>query len=145
MKKISLIVLSCSLFFACSSSDNSNNNDQVGASTIEFSDDQTAEPKFEFEHETWDFGTITDGDRVEHTFKFKNSGNANLVIADVNASCGCTIPSWTTKPIEPGEEGKIKVEFNSAGKSGQVSKDITILANTVPVKTKLRIKVFVEK
>ena len=94
---------------------------------------------------THDFGKVTDGERVEHTFKFTNTGEADLVISSATASCGCTIPDWPKEPIAPGEKGEIKVEFNSAGKSDMVTKDITILANTNPVKTILQIKVFVEK
>jgi hypothetical protein len=86
-----------------------------------------------------------DGEVVEHTFRFTNTGSKDLVISSASASCGCTIPNWPKEPIAPGEKGEIKVEFNSNGKKDMVTKDITILANTNPVKTILQIKVFVEK
>mgnify|MGYP000026475282 CR=1 FL=1 len=144
MKNILYITLSLLFFVSCS---NGPKEDTSGldASIIETDAGSTKEPAFTFKETAWDFGTITEGERVEHTFKFKNSGNADLVISSAKASCGCTIPSPPKEPIAPGEESEIKVEFNSAGKSDMVTKDITILANTNPVKTMLQIKVFVEK
>jgi len=98
-----------------------------------------------FEKKVHDFGTITEGEVVEHTFKFTNTGDTDLIISNASASCGCTIPDWPKEPIAPGKQGKIKVKFNSNGKKDMITKDITILANTDPVKTILQIKVFVEK
>lgn len=98
-----------------------------------------------FEKKVYDFGTITEGEVVEHTFKFTNTGDTDLIISNASASCGCTIPDWPKEPIAPGKQGKIKVKFNSNGKKDMITKDITILANTDPVKTILQIKVFVEK
>jgi hypothetical protein len=118
----------------------------IDAGVIETDASNVKEPKMDFGNNTsHDFGTITDGEKVEHTFKFTNTGEADLVISSATASCGCTIPNWPKEPISPGDDGEIKVEFNSAGKSDMVTKDITILANTNPVKTILQIKVFVEK
>ena len=98
-----------------------------------------------FEKKVYDFGTISEGEVVEHTFKFTNTGYTDLIISNASASCGCTIPDWPKEPIAPGKQGKIKVKFNSNGKKDMITKDITILANTDPVKTILQIKVFVEK
>ena len=134
----SLIVLSLG---ACNQA--STQNGELSADAIEHNKD--GEPKFEFKESSWDFGRIKEGERVEHSFKFKNAGTEELVISNVTSSCGCTAPEWPRTPIKPGEESKIKVEFNSAGKSDLVTKDVTIFANTNPVKTTLQIKVFVEK
>ena len=117
----------------------------LNTSAIETDQTSNKEPIISFDKKTWDFGTITDGEVVEHTFRFTNTGTSNLVISSASASCGCTIPNWPKEPIAPGEKGEIKVEFNSNGKKDMVTKDITILANTNPVKTILQIKVFVEK
>ena len=114
-------------------------------SAIETDQTSNKEPIISFDKKTWDFGTITDGEVVEHTFRFTNTGTSDLVISSASASCGCTIPNWPKEPIAPGEKGEIKVEFNSNGKKDMVTKDINILANTNPVKTILQIKVFVEK
>ncbi len=97
-------------------------------------------PKFEFEESAYDFGAITEGDVVEHIFKFVNTGEAPLVIQSASASCGCTVPSYPREPIAPGEEGEIQVKFNSANKPGIQNKTVSITANTDPSITRLTIK-----
>lgn len=94
--------------------------------------DESAKPVIEFPEVRFDFGTINSGEKVKHVFKFKNTGDADLVLSQVKASCGCTTPTYTKDPVSPGEEGEISVEFNSEGIAGQVTKDITVLANTTP-------------
>jgi hypothetical protein len=118
---------------------------KLDTNAIETDQNSNKEPAISFNNKIWDFGTITDGEVVEHTFRFTNTGTKDLVISSASASCGCTIPEWPKEPIAPGEKGEVKVEFNSNGKKDMVTKDITILANTNPVKTILQIKVFVEK
>lgn len=92
-------------------------------------------PVLKFEKEIYDFGKIKDGDKVSYSYAFENTGKSPLIITDAVASCGCTIPSWPNKPINPGEKSAIKVIFNSAGKSGLIDKQITITANTAPAQT----------
>ena len=77
-----------------------------------------------------DFGKVTDGEKVIITFHFKNTGTKPLVIANVQASCGCTVPSKPDEPIAPGQEGKITAEFNSAGRVGKASKYLNVTCNT---------------
>ncbi len=77
-----------------------------------------------------DFGKVTDGEKVIITFHFKNTGTKPLVIANVQASCGCTVPSKPDEPIAPGAEGKITAEFNSAGRVGKASKYLNVTCNT---------------
>ena len=91
----------------------------------------------EMEH---DFGDIKPGSVVKHTFTFKNTGKSPLIISNASATCGCTTPDWTKDPIPPGGDGKIDVQFDSHGKSGQVSKTITIEANTLPSTNQIAIK-----
>lgn len=95
--------------------------------------------KMEFEEEVFDFGTIVEGDAVEHIFKFKNVGSNPLVIHHAEGSCGCTVPQWPQEPILPGAGGEIKVKFNSQGKQGEQDKSVTISANTIPNKTVIRV------
>lgn len=95
--------------------------------------------KFEFVETQYDFGDINQGDVVEHTFKFKNVGEAPLVITDTKVTCGCTTPSFTREPVAPGEDGEIQVKFNSAGKSGKVAKTVTIMANVEGGRSLIRI------
>ncbi len=76
------------------------------------------------------FGKITEGEKVMVNFHFKNTGTKPLIIASVQASCGCTVPSKPEEPIAPGGEGVIKAEFNSEGRPGAANKTITVRCNT---------------
>ncbi len=96
-------------------------------------------PVLSFEEVEHDFGTITEGDKVEYTFKFTNTGKSNLIIDNASAQCGCTIPNWPKEPIAPGAKGEIHVEFNSAHKSGLTNKVVTVNANTIPSATTVKI------
>jgi hypothetical protein len=85
-----------------------------------------------FEKKTHDFGDIFQGDKVEETFKFTNTGNEPLIITNVQVTCGCTTPKgWPRDPIMPGGKGEITVAFNSAGKSGRQNKVVTVVSNAV--------------
>jgi hypothetical protein len=92
-----------------------------------------------------DFGTITEGDVVDHVFSFVNEGDAPLIISSATASCGCTVPVWPKAPIAPGEQAEIKVQFNSRSKPGVQNKTVTVTANTYPKVTRLKIKANVNK
>ena len=89
-------------------------------------------PILTFEKQEHDFGTVHEGEVVEYSFKFKNTGTAPLLIESASASCGCTIPEVPKEPIKPGEDGYMKVSFNSTGKIGAQLKEISIKANTNP-------------
>lgn len=86
--------------------------------------------KIEIENSDFDFGNITQGDKVSHIFKFKNTGKNDLVILDAHVSCGCTVPEWTKTPIKNGESGEVKISFNSEGKMGVQQKTVTLRTNT---------------
>ncbi len=91
-----------------------------------------AQPKISVSEDTYDFGSVKQGTVVKHVFKIKNTGNKDLILTSVRASCGCTTPHWTNKPIKPGGTGEIAVEFNTAGKMGKQVKTITINSNAEP-------------
>ncbi|WP_439880958.1 DUF1573 domain-containing protein [Pontibacter sp. MBLB2868] len=101
-------------------------------------------PVIAFAETTYDFGTIKQGEVVEHTFQFTNTGKSPLIIESASASCGCTVPEPPKEPIAPGETGNIKVQFNSTGKVGQQSPTVTVRANTVPNITQVSLKGTVE-
>ena len=89
-----------------------------------------AQPKAEFKEVTYDFGTIKESKgAVKHTFEFKNTGDKPLIIIDAVASCGCTRPSFTAKPIKPGKKGKVEVTFSPAGRRGTFRKTIKVRTN----------------
>lgn len=89
---------------------------------------------------TYVFGAIPEGNIVEHSFRFRNEGEFPLIINNVTASCGCTIPEWPRDPIAPNEESSILVRFNSKGKQGPQVKTITVYANTMPAYSELRLQ-----
>jgi len=101
-------------------------------------------PVITFEEEEHDFGTIQQGDKVVHDFKFKNTGEADLTITSARGSCGCTVPEYPKTPIKVGETANIKVSFNSAGKQGETSKTVTLLCNTKEGNKILKIKANIE-
>lgn len=100
-------------------------------------------PVLAFETIDHDFGTINEGDVVEYTYKFKNSGEAPLIIQSAQPSCGCTVPDWTKDPIPVGGEGYVKAKFDSQGKPNIQNKTITVTANTWPKQTQLKFKAMV--
>lgn len=93
-----------------------------------------------FDKLEFDYGVVDEGEKVEHKYKFTNTGSEPLIISNAKGSCGCTVPSWPKEPIAPGATGEIDVVFNSKGKKGKQSKRVTITANTNPVQTFLTIK-----
>jgi len=103
----------------------------------------TGLPQFQFTQTEHDFGKVIQGERVTYAFKFKNTGDADLLIANISSTCGCTATEFPRTPVKPGEENHIKVTFDSAGKEGFQQKSITIAANTQPSNTVLSIKAMV--
>ncbi len=100
-------------------------------------------PSLEWGDTEWDFGTINEGDVVEHIYTFVNNGQAPLIIESAKPSCGCTVPSFSKEPIPVGGTGEIVVKFDSKGKPNIQTKTVTITANTWPKVSTLRFKTFV--
>ena len=91
-----------------------------------------------------DFGNIPQGQPVEKVFEFTNTGNAPLIITNATSSCGCTVPEYPKNtPIAPGATGQLLVKYNASGKN-QVSKTVTVTANTEKGSERIVIKAFVE-
>ena len=93
-----------------------------------------------FKELEYDFGSVDQGEKVTHTYTFKNDGKEPLIISNAKGSCGCTVPQWPKEPIAPGEEGEILVQFDTKGKKGNQTKTVTLTANTEPAQTYLKIK-----
>jgi hypothetical protein len=144
MKKSILIVAVLSVFAFTSCKENA--ADKVSEENVTAAADRDAKagdlPVMTFAENEFDFGTIEGGTEVEHIFKFTNTGKAPLVIVDAKGSCGCTVPSYSKEPVAPGAEGELLVKFNGSGKN-QVSKTVTVTANTEAGKETLTIKAFV--
>ncbi len=101
-------------------------------------------PTIEFEVDDFDFGTINEGQVVEHTYTFKNTGEAPLIIQNAQPSCGCTVPDWSKEPIPVGGTGFVKASFDSNGKPNMQNKTITVTTNAWPTTKILRFKAMVK-
>ncbi len=89
-------------------------------------------PKIEFKEETINYGTVVKGeDSGKRKFEFKNTGDSALMITNVKSTCGCTVPTKPTDPIQPGEWSYIEVQYNM--NPGPISKTITVESNAVNV------------
>jgi hypothetical protein len=76
---------------------------------------------------------VKEGQVVEVSYRFKNTGDKNLIIQNVSASCGCTVPEKPEKPFAPGEEGTVRAKFDSKGRPhGEARKEVYVNANTKP-------------
>ena len=133
MKKYILFLLITVLFFSCDVhrkdkiADDAINN--LKLQELALKDTTTVQ----IIDSAYNFGKVTDGDKVEYSYHFKNTGTKPLVIASTTASCGCTVPQKPDKPILPGETGFIKVVFDSKGRVGTAHKTITVISNAHPV------------
>ena len=89
----------------------------------------------------FDAGTVVKGEVINAKFKVKNTGKYPLVFGEVRPSCSCTVPHKPEKPIQPGETGEIVAQvMTDKLNTKNVSKSVTIMTNTEPNTTVLRIK-----
>lgn len=124
MRTHSLAIMFCMLLLTtCGSPSKPKNNPSASANS-------SGEANLEYLEDFFDFGTITQGEVVTHTFHFKNSGNAPLVVKDVIPSCGCTTSKLSSSILKPGEEGAVEVIFNSQGWAGLQYKSVTLRTNS---------------
>ncbi|SHK81416.1 DUF1573 domain-containing protein [Hymenobacter psychrotolerans] len=93
-----------------------------------------------FEKDTHDFGKVPEGTMATYEFRFKNTGNQPIIIANVQASCGCTTPDWTKTPVLPGKSGIIKAMYSSAGRPGVFNKTVTVTSNASTPSAVLTVK-----
>ncbi len=94
------------------------------------------------------FGNIQEGEMVQHTYTFTNTGKAPVSISKVTAQCGCTTPEYTQDIVAPGKKGKVTATFNSAGRGGPMGilneKSITVqLDNSKTSQVVLKFKAYV--
>ena len=115
-----------------------NNERKVTSDLLNFPSAENGEvhgdlPEISFEEVEFSFGKVAVGEKIVHSYSFVNKGKADLQIAQVTPSCGCTtLKDWPKDPIAPGQSGVITVEFNSAGFSGIIEKTIQVSTNGIP-------------
>lgn len=82
-----------------------------------------------FEKTTTDFGTVQGGTILKYTFKYKNTGDQDLVITKLDAPCGCTAVQTSKGNVKPGQWGEIQAQVNTAGFRGKIEKYIYVDSN----------------
>jgi hypothetical protein len=90
---------------------------------------QTTTSKIYVQVDHFDFGKVVAGQIVKHDYEIQNTGNADLIIKNVSASCGCTAATPEKTTLKPGEKTNINVAFNSANRIGEQEKFIYIISN----------------
>jgi hypothetical protein len=112
--------------------------------TADGNEDTINVAKITFEKTLYDFGTVKVGAIVEQEFRFTNTGKIPLLINDCRSTCGCTVPEWPKHAIMPGEGGTITVRFNTEGRKYDQDRPVTVIANTFPKNTIVRLRGHVE-
>ncbi len=102
-------------------------------------------PVLKFKIEKHDFGTVPEGPAAVFEFEFTNEGKEPLILSNVQASCGCTTPTWPKEPVLPGKSSTIKASYNTQGRPGPFTKSITVTSNAKTPSTVLMINGTVEK
>lgn len=130
MNKFWVIVAFSIFFFSCDIRKNKNKTDVLSSNTTAqvFKDSTT----IQMIDSVYNFGKVIDGEKVEYSFRFKNTGKNALIVTAATASCGCTVPEKPEAPVKTGETGFIKVVFNSQGRVGEVHKEINVTSNAYP-------------
>ncbi len=138
------VLLATSLSSCDQKTDGKVTSDMVNNSATASGEENIPVSAIKFDQDTFNFGTVMEGERVAHAFTFTNTGKNALVISKAIGSCGCTVPEWPKEPIVPGGKGKIDVVFNSERRVGKANKDVTVYANTEPATSKVTLKGFVK-
>ena len=98
-----------------------------------------AQPEIRFERMVHDYGQVAQGANGDTEFKFRNTGTEPLILFNVQTSCGCvTAPSWPREPIMPGQEGVIRINYNTQT-TGPMGKAITVFSNAKTDRVTLRL------
>lgn len=138
--RITLLVCLTMVMFSCQNDGNKKLSGDLVTNPKSAESSSDKKPMISFEKNEFDFGKILQGEVVSYTFRFKNTGNAPLLITNVDKSCGCTASDYPREPIQPGESGEIKITYDSKGHHGFQSKVLIVNSNTMPSQSALRIK-----
>lgn len=159
MKKLFLVLIAGAILISCKDSDKKTEENPVAVKSSDATPSTDAQqasttiesqPVVENTTVEWldgsekDFGKMNEGETLDVAFRFKNTGSKPLVITNVSAACGCTVPEQPKEPIAPGATGTIKASFNSSGKVGNNTKQVYVNANTDPTMTTLTFHVDVK-
>jgi len=140
MSKYIIIILIAFTTIACQNTSDKLPADMIqNPNSAEGFDDSQKIPLVKFKTMEHDFGYVIKGEVVSYSFKITNSGQADLLIAEVTTTCGCTVSKYPVDPIKPGETKNITAIFNSEDRIGFQNKRITVLTNATPARYVLKI------
>ena len=135
--KQALCIIAAGMLFACSNTDKNTtgSNTAVAGTAIDKTaalNDSANYTQIQWMDSTMqDLGKLQDGQVVDIAWRFKNVGTKPLIVAQVQAGCGCTVAEKPEQPIAPGGEGIIRAKYNSKGQSmGTQRKTVTATVNT---------------
>lgn len=86
-------------------------------------------PKIVFDNPIFEFGKIEEGEVVLHSFTFRNTGTADLLIENVKGIGPASKINWTRDPVPPGGTGSVEWNFNTTGQNGYEVKTILVITN----------------
>ncbi|MCF8346804.1 MAG: DUF1573 domain-containing protein [Bacteroidales bacterium] len=101
-------------------------------------------PEIRFDTMVNDLGTVQHGEQVVAWFDYSNTGETPLIINNIRAGCGCTIPRWSKAPLASGESGSVRVIFDSSGKRGVQNIRITVFSNAANAEEELFLNAVVQ-
>jgi len=112
----------------------------MGQNTTPVEPENPNAPVIKFVSEVYDYGKVPVNGDGSCQFKFTNTGKEPLVLTNVKASCGCTVPSWTREPILPGASGVIDVKYTTMNRAHTINKSITVFSNASNATVILRLQ-----
>lgn len=133
-------ILACLMLLLLSCGGQNGSQEELDVETESKSQVAQGEPVMHFDTLIHDFGTIIEGERVVCYFDYQNLGGEDLLITSVETTCGCTAPTWSRKPLGPGEKESMKVFFDTSGRRGEQRKLVTINSNASNGVIKLTIR-----
>lgn len=141
MKRIAILLNIVIILVLCACGNKSSNPNSIPEAK---NDSLILSSEINFDTLENDLGTISEGERVIAYFEYENVGERALLIQNISAGCGCTVPSWSKLPLNPGQKESIKVIFDSTGKNGTQNIKISVNSNAINSKEELRIKAIVQ-
>ena len=153
MNRLRFTLLLSILFLACGpSAQDPETNELSGKLSTDLvhnpssleSQDSSQYARISFTDTLHNFGRVKEGETLEYDFTFTNKGTKDLIISEAKGSCGCTVPTFPDKPVKAGEQGIIKVTFNSSGRKGYNEKSVVVISNSNPSVSNLYIQAEVQ-
>ncbi len=89
------------------------------------------------------FGKVKEGRVLTLNLGIKSIGDSELIITDVQTSCGCTAALLSSDKLKPGDSGNIRIELDTKGMKGHKTRTLAIKSND-PVNPRMVITLFVE-